>query len=160
MGTALLSFDSGPLDPRLSRSIWFLNALMTVHVNSAETNGQSALVEVHGKPGCEPPMHIHTREDEIFYVREGRLKIYRGADELILEAGEAGILPRNVPHTFKICSPQARWLITMTPGGFEDYFSCVGQPARAMTLPETPCPPDVEKMVRVGNSFGISFPRK
>jgi quercetin dioxygenase-like cupin family protein len=159
MGTALLSFDAGSLDPKLSRSIWFLNALLTVHVNAAQTGGKSALVEMLAKPGCEPPVHVHTREDEVFYVLEGRMKVYRGEEEMVLQAGGAEVLPRNVPHTFKILSNQARWLVGLTPGGFEDFFCCVGQPAKAMTLPETVTAPDLEKIVRVGNCFGVSFQR-
>ena len=78
--------------------------------------------------GGEPPLHVHRNEDEFFLVLEGQLKVLRGHEELSLKAGQSAFLPRNVAHTFKIVSPQARFLNTITPGGFEQFFRDMGQP--------------------------------
>jgi quercetin dioxygenase-like cupin family protein len=157
MATALLSFEQPSVNPRLARSIWFLGGLMTVHVDSADTDGKLALVEMSGKSGFEPPRHIHQREDELFYVMEGKLKAFRGDEEIILQPGDSALLPRGVPHTFKILSGSARWLTYITPGGFEGYFRRLSRPAEKLAPPDVVTPPDFEKFAQVGKEFGLTF---
>jgi len=43
-----------------------------------DTNGAFLLVEATLAPGTEPPPHVHTREDELFYVLEGKFDVYAG----------------------------------------------------------------------------------
>jgi hypothetical protein len=88
---------------------------------------------------------------------EGSLTVTRGSEQLTLNAGDSGFLPRNVPHTFKISSGYARWLVCFTPAGFEEYFRTIGRPAERLALDENPSRPDVERMVSVGERFGITF---
>jgi quercetin dioxygenase-like cupin family protein len=159
VSTALLSFDNNLLDPRLPRSIWFMGALMTIHAEAADTNGKFALIECVTAPGCEPPLHIHRQEDEMFYVIEGRLKVFRGNEELLLGPGDSGFLPRNVAHTFKILSKQARFLAYITPAGFEEYFRTIGRPAQDLTPEENPPTPDFARMERLAQQLGVSFAR-
>ncbi len=83
MATALLSFQNTS-DSELNRSLWYMGGLMTIHADSQDTNGKFALIEFSGAPGGEPPLHVHANEDELFYVLEGKLKVYRGDEELIL----------------------------------------------------------------------------
>ena len=130
--------NPGPGRSLLDKSLWFMGSLMTVHVDAAATNGTSALIEMAGAPGFEPPLHAHRNEDELFYLIEGSLKVFRGKEELTLKPGESGFLPRGVPHTFKILSPTARWLVYMTPGGFEEFFRAVGRPAERLEIESNP----------------------
>lgn len=157
MGTALLSLEDTFIDERLARAVWFCGALFVVHADAADTNGASSLIEIIGGPGSEPPLHIHQKEDELFYVIEGRLKVTCGSKELILEAGESAFLPRGVPHTFKISSDQARWLVYLTPAGFEEFFRTLGKPAARLAPEDRPPCPDVQRMLRVGRQFGLTF---
>ena len=157
MATALLSFGNTPSDPRSGRSLWHMGGFMTIHADSQDTNGQFALIEFSGSPGGEPPMHIHTHEDEFFYLLEGKLKVYRGEEELILKPGDSGFLPRKVPHTFKILSSHARGLVYITPGGFEGYFREMGEPAAGPASPKLKAPPTLAKIVSVAKRYGITF---
>jgi quercetin dioxygenase-like cupin family protein len=157
MATALLSFEQPSLNPRLARSIWFLGGLMTVHADASDTNGNVALIEVTGRPGGEPPRHVHQNEDEMFYVMEGKLKVFRGEEEIILKPGNSAFLPRGVSHTFKILSNSARWLVYVTPAGFEEYFRKLGRPAERLTPPDVVTPPDLEKFAHVAKEFGVTF---
>lgn len=157
MATALLSFQENFVDPRLARSLWYQNGLITVHADARDTNGRFALLEVIGKPGGEPPLHVHQHEDELFYVLEGRLVVTRGSETLVLEAGDAGFLPRGVPHTFQVRSEHARCLVFLTPAGFEEYFRMVGRPAEYLAPEENSVPMDVQRMIRAAERFGITF---
>ena len=47
-----------------------MGCLFTVLADSEETGGQFGLVESLSPKGAEPPRHIHSREDETFYVLE------------------------------------------------------------------------------------------
>lgn len=157
MATAALSLTDNFVDARLERSIWFLGGLMTVHADAAATGGNFALVEMSGRTGGEPPLHVHQNEDELFYVLEGRLTVTRGSEQLTLNAGECGFLPRYVPHTFKISSGSARWLTYITPAGFEEYFRTLGRPAERLAPEENPSYPDLKRMAKVAQQFGVSF---
>lgn len=158
MGTALLSFENKAPEKKQARSINFRGGLITVHADSSDTAGQFALLEIAGPTGGEPPLHVHRNEDEFFLVLEGQLKVLRGHEELSLKAGQSAFLPRNVAHTFKIVSPQARFLNTITPGGFEQFFRDMGQPLNLDGTVEWPQQPfSVEEMIRVSGLYACTF---
>ena len=46
-----------------------------------DTNGTFSLLEATLAPGNEPPPHVHSREDELFYVLEGEFDIYVVGEE-------------------------------------------------------------------------------
>jgi quercetin dioxygenase-like cupin family protein len=87
-----------------------------------ETGGAFALIEAVSRPGSEPPLHVHEREDELFYILEGEARVMVGEAVHNLSAGDMIFLPRGVPHTFRIKSPVARALTWITPAGFEQWF--------------------------------------
>jgi mannose-6-phosphate isomerase-like protein (cupin superfamily) len=72
-----------------------------------------------GPPQLVAPLHLHRRDDEAWYVLEGRLAFRVGDEELEARAGEAVFAPRGVPHTFwNPSSEPARYLLVMTQNTF------------------------------------------
>ena len=67
---------------------------------------------------------LHTHDfDEAFYIVEGELVFQVGDDLVTARAGDLAFAPRNVPHTFTNRSEaEARYLLVITPAGFERYF--------------------------------------
>jgi quercetin dioxygenase-like cupin family protein len=158
MGTALLSFENKIPDSKPPRYINFRGGLIKFHADSTDTSGQFALLEMKGGPGAEPPLHVHRHEDELFYVLEGQLKVLRGHEEIALGPGESAFLPRNIAHTFKIASDCARFLVYITPGGFEAYFRDLGHPAgEDGTSKEPPAQIPVAELLRVGGRYSVTF---
>lgn len=158
MGTALLSFENKTADLKPARSVNFRGGLMTFHVDSTATSGEFALLEMRGGSGGEPPLHVHRHEDECFYVLEGQLKVLRGDEEITLNPGQAAFLPRNVAHTFKIVSSHARFLVYITPGGFEAFFRDLGQPVNEDgTSAEPQNQISVAELLRVAGRYSITF---
>ncbi len=157
MSTALLSFEKDFVDSRLERSLWYMGALLTIHADASDTNGAFSLVEASGKPGGEPPLHVHRNEDELIYVLEGRLIVTRGDEQLVLEAGETVFPPGLVPHTFRIASEAARMLVYVSPAGFEEYFREIGRPAERLAADPNPPAPDFARMEKSANRLGITF---
>ena len=68
-------------------------------------------------------MHIHSREDECFYVLEGSIRARCG--EQVFEAGPRSFIymPRGVAHDWDVTSEgEATVLIITVPGGFEGFL--------------------------------------
>jgi quercetin dioxygenase-like cupin family protein len=121
--------------PSLGLSQWENGNLTTNLAEKKDTNGAFFLVEAMLAPGTEPPPHVHTREDELFYVIEGEFDVYVGKEAFKVETGECVFLPRFKPHAFVIRSPRLHVLALFTPAGLEDAFRGMSTPAQRLELP-------------------------
>src|SRR5215470_3768114 len=93
-----------------------------------DTNGKYALWETIVPPGGGPPPHVHSREEEGFYVLEGEITFQIGEERLVATAGTFANMPVGTPHSFKNESNRsARMLISVAPAGLERMFFEVGQ---------------------------------
>jgi mannose-6-phosphate isomerase-like protein (cupin superfamily) len=138
-------------------AVWFTNNRMTIKASAQTTGGALGVVEALGPAGSSPPLHVHHREDESFWLLEGRLTVRCGDRTFTAEPGSFTFLPRGVPHTFVVeGSEPARILSICAPGGFEQYFVAAGRPAEDDGLPPND-PPDVSLLRRVGESFGLEI---
>lgn len=103
----------------------------------AQTNGAWSMIEytVPAKsPG--PPPHYHKAMEEVFYVLEGTLSFLLDGEAITGEAGSFVSIPPGVVHTFSNASDQnARFLLLMSPGGFEGYFEEVAEIVRSEGWP-------------------------
>jgi quercetin dioxygenase-like cupin family protein len=139
-------------------SYWGLRLLQTFLVEGQDTDGRVSLGEGLARKGAEPPPHIHTREDEAYYLLEGELTFRVGGQTIEARPGDFVWLPRGIEHSFELKTAQARALVLFTPAGIEEAFKQLGEPARSATLPPAPKePPDVEKVVSVFNAYGVGF---
>ena len=94
-----------------------------VLLRSEESGGHVSMVENVVPPRTQGPfLHAHDF-DEAFYILDGEL-VFQVGDELVTaRAGELAFAPRNVPHTFtNRGEAEARYLLVITPAGFERYF--------------------------------------
>jgi quercetin dioxygenase-like cupin family protein len=121
--------------PSLGLSQWENGNLTTSLAEKKDTNGAFFLVEALLAPGTEPPPHVHTLEDELFYVLEGEFDVYVGKEAFKVEAGECVFLPRFKPHAFVIRSPRLHVLALFTPAGLEEAFRGMSTPAQRFELP-------------------------
>ncbi|HZD69223.1 MAG TPA: quercetin 2,3-dioxygenase [Actinomycetes bacterium] len=147
------------LAPGEGPAVWFLGERLTMKATSEQTGGAFALVEDLAAPGGEPPVHVHTREDEAFFLLEGELDVTCGERTLAASAGSFVLLPRGIPHTFRVQGGRpARFLALFTPGGFERFFVEGGQPAQAPTPPPAHQPPDLSKLLELAARYGLDLP--
>jgi mannose-6-phosphate isomerase-like protein (cupin superfamily) len=130
--SALKSFKRAP---SLELSKWYLGSLTTNLAERNDTDGAFCLVQATLAPGHEPPPHMHSREDELFYVLDGEFDVYVGKEAFKVESGECIFLPRRKPHAFVIRSPRLRVLALFSPAGLEDAFRSMSSPAQNMDLP-------------------------
>ncbi len=60
--------------PVEGRTIGVVGDVYRFLVTGAETNGQYAMWEALVPPGGGPPPHLHSREEESFYILEGEIR--------------------------------------------------------------------------------------
>jgi PhnB protein len=108
------------------------------------TGGSLTLIESRTDGGA--PLHVHTREDEFFYVVEGAITVRCGD-----EAYEAGprsfvFLPRGIPHEWDVIGGQTAIVLMMTsPAGLEEF------------LGEYHAAPTAEARDQIAARYGITF---
>ena|SRR5579875_2216397 len=142
---------------REGQAVWFTNNLMVLKATSESTGGAYGLVEALAPPGSGPPLHVHRREDEAFWILEGDLTVRCGDQTFAAGPGSYTFLPRGIPHTFAVeGSSPARILSVCSPGGFEQYFVEAGQPAVGSELPPA-APVDVALLTRVGRNYNVEI---
>src|SRR6478672_3227330 len=144
--------------PSLGLSQWENGNLTTNLAEKKDTNGAFFLVEAMLAPGTEPPPHVHTREDELFYVLEGEFDVYVGKEAFKVEMGECVFLPRFRPHAFVIRSPRLRVLALFSPAGLEEAFRGMSSPAQRLGLPTktlTYSTGDVKTIAKRLNDYGV-----
>jgi uncharacterized RmlC-like cupin family protein len=121
------------------------------------TMGAFEVIEALAAPGVSPLWHVHQREDEYFYVLEGRVTYYVGDRVIPAEPGALVRLPRGIAHTFRIEGTEpARLLEIVAPSGVWGFFKEMGEPARDRTLPPMQ-PPDATKLRSVAAHYGIEM---
>jgi mannose-6-phosphate isomerase-like protein (cupin superfamily) len=95
---------------------------LTCRVTSASTQGEYCAFEFVTLPGGGVPLHIHAREDELYYILGGAFEIQCDGKVFTAESGAMAVLPRNIPHAFRNTSKvPARALTVFIPGGFDMF---------------------------------------
>ena len=124
-----------------TENIWFIDALVHVHVSGEATGGEYALLELLLPPGKTAPQYLHADDMASFLVLEGEVTIHSAAGATILRPGEATHSPAGGRHVYEVTSAgAARMIVVCAPTGFLEYVRAVGRPARYAALPGTVSP--------------------
>ncbi|GAB4452301.1 MAG: hypothetical protein OHK0029_02950 [Armatimonadaceae bacterium] len=92
-------------------------------LTAAQTGGIFSLFHMDADFDAATPPHIHTREDETFYVLEGQFSFWVDGEILVANPGDTVFAPRDIPHLWRCISPEGgKALVLVTPGGFENFF--------------------------------------
>jgi quercetin dioxygenase-like cupin family protein len=95
----------------------------TIKVRSEQSNGTLGVFETVTAPGEGPPLHVHPEMDEAIYVLEGRYRFKLEDDVAEVAPGAFVFVPRGVVHTWQCIGEEpGRFLVIVTPGGFERLF--------------------------------------
>lgn len=124
-----------------------------------DTDGKYAMWEAIVPPGGGPPPHVHSREEEAFYVLEGEITFQIGDQRLVAAAGTFANMAVGTQHSFKNeSSKPAKMLISVAPAGLEKMFFEVGQPVDpGATAAPLPTKADIEKLLAVAPRYGIEI---
>jgi len=132
--------------------------LVTRKVSSDQTGGAYSLFEVTvGAGGGEGP-HIQHREDECFYVLEGRFGFVVEDEQIEAGPGSLVYVPKGVLHAFENAGDTTgRMLVSQTPGGvYEGFVEEAGEPATGEAVPSAmEGKPNAERLAEIGAQYGV-----
>ena len=139
-------------------ALWFFGSLAILKASTETTAGRVTVIEQVARQGNGPPLHVHHREDEWFYILEGELTFWVGGKIIKAPAGSFVYGPRDIPHTFTVTSPQALNFVVTEPAGFERFMRTLGEPAAAHTIPPASVPlPSRERIMAAAAEFGLEI---
>ena len=147
------------VNPAQGRTVAVVGDVYRFLATGAETGGKYALWEAIVQPGGGPPPHVHSREEEGFYILEGEVAFHVGEERLMATAGMFVNMPVGTPHSFKNESAHAaRMLISVAPAGLEEMFFEVGVPvAPGSTSAPPPTKAEIERLLAAAPRYGIEI---
>ena len=136
--------------------------LVSQMAGPADNNRAFDFIIFKMRRGNEPPPHVHSREDEFFYVLAGEMKVYVESEVFVVTAGECMFLPRGKPHAFLLTSDELHNIALITPGGFLDAVNRMNAPAERMEVPTdidtmTYANADLTDTIKVFEQYGVRF---
>jgi quercetin dioxygenase-like cupin family protein len=144
--------------PGEGSALWHGDALWEFRIRSEDTGNRLWLAELTAGKGWASPVHVHTREDEIFVVLDGQLWVQVDGVAREVPAGATAYLPLGRPHAYRVSSDSARFLALGTPGGFDGWFFDTGHPAESRTIPPPATEePDWPAYVAALEAYGVQF---
>jgi quercetin dioxygenase-like cupin family protein len=145
--------------PPQGRTIAVVGDVYRFLATGDDTNGKYALFEALVGPGGGPPPHVHSREEEGFYVLEGEITFTINGERVVATAGMFANMPVGTPHSFKNQSNKpARMLISVAPAGMEKMFFEVGVPlTEGATTALPPTKEEIEKLLTIAPRYGIEI---
>src|SRR5471030_183240 len=87
--------------PTEGRTIAVVGDVYRFLATGDDTNGKYAIWEAIVPPGDGPPPHVHSREEEGFYILEGEITLQVGEKRLVVTAGMFANMPVGTRHSFK-----------------------------------------------------------
>jgi quercetin dioxygenase-like cupin family protein len=145
--------------PNEGRRIAVVGDVYRFLVTGDETDGRYAMFEATVPPGGGPPPHIHSREEESFFILEGEITFQINDQRVIAEAGTFANMPVGSIHSFRNATDKpARMIISVAPAGLEKMFFEVGipMPPGATTAP-APTQEEIAKLLQIAPQYGIEM---
>jgi mannose-6-phosphate isomerase-like protein (cupin superfamily) len=148
--------------PALTNSTWYKGILVSQMAGTADNNGAFDLIIGKMRRGTEPPPHVHSREDELFYILSGEMRVYVDGEVFSVTAGECMFLPRRRPHAFRITSEEVHNIALLVPGGFLNAVNKMNAPAERMDVPTdldtvTYANADLTDTIKLFEQYGVRF---
>ena len=126
---------------------------MRVKVSASDTAGQMTLIEARMAGGHRGPAeHIHVGHDEAFFLISGKLRFRVGDGFQTAVPGETVFASRGLAHGFS--NPEleeARYLVALTPSGYELYFERLAD--RLRKLGAMPAPEELVRLMADHGTF-------
>jgi mannose-6-phosphate isomerase-like protein (cupin superfamily) len=141
----VVSRDTG----RTSEPLNIYGDILYLKLTGKDTQGKYTFIEDITAPNQGPPLHVHHREDEGFYILDGDYVFEVDGRRIAAHTGDFLWVPRDVPHCFQnIGSTPGRILLTLEPAGIEDFFA---------ELATVPGPPDSAKVAPLFFKHGLEL---
>ena len=145
--------------PQQGRTVALVGDVYRFLATGEDTNCKYALFEALVSPGGGPPLHVHSREEEGFYILQGEITFTINGERIVATAGMFANMPVGTPHGFKNESNKpAKMLVSVAPAGLEKMFMEIGVSlAEGATTALPPTRGDIEKLLAIAPKYGIEF---
>lgn len=133
------------------RALDILGNALLEKAGSDDLNGGAAVFVQTVVPAGGPPAHFHRDTDEFFFMLDGELEVWVGADHATLRSGMSATLPRGVVHRFdNVTDKPAKVLVVVTPGSGARFFDDIDR--AHLQLPN-----DMDKLAAIVACHDIQF---
>ena len=145
------------LGPGEGQTVWSLGGRFTVKLEGDQSDKHYSVTEALAFRSTEPPLHVHHKEHEAWYVLEGHMTFHVGGKKLEAGPGTFVFGPRDTPHTFTVDVEPTRVLVFASPSGFEQFALDLGHPGSGTetTPPDGLGMPPPEELGPVAMRYGI-----
>jgi quercetin dioxygenase-like cupin family protein len=144
-----------------ANQLWLLDSLVTIRVSTSEGPDGISVLEHRMPYGSSPPLHLHRTEDELFHILEGEYRLKLQDQEQRVGPGTIVLLPKGLPHTYRVESAQGGRCLTVTVrGDFERFVRAISRPADRPELPKQAGLPSADAMQALKTTaakHGIEF---
>ena len=119
-----------------------------------------AVFAVRERRGAGPPLHRHSREDEVIIVVGGRATFFVASERIDGREGTCVVLPRGIEHGYVIDSDEARLLVVLAPAT-QGIDECMTEMSHYATESVAGLEPGtaqgVERLIATAARFGIEI---
>ena len=145
--------------PTEGRTIAVVGDVYRFLATGENTDGNNAVWEAIVPPGGGPPPHVHSREEEGFYILEGEITLQAGDKQIVATADMFVNMPIGLPHSFmNESSNPAKMMIMVAPAGLENMFLEVGVPLPdGSTTALPPTQEEITKLLKIAPKYGIEI---
>ena len=138
--------------PKQALSIKPFGLEMRVLLTTGATGGAISVIMAWHKPGEGPPDHMHSSQEEMFFIVEGTYELTAGGQTSTVGPGTIVFIPRNVVHRFRnVGDATACMLDWSLPGGQDRYFKAVSELDVSGGFTG-------EKVMEISEKFDTNFP--
>ena len=140
-------------------AVWGPGDLYSLLATGKETNNSFFQFEAIVPEGGGPPPHVHSREDESFYIVSGSLEILLGDKAYQAKRGDFVYIPRGTIHRFKnVGRDAAVQLVTFVPAGMERFFQEVFPEVKDRNAAPPPVTENlIKRMNEAAPKYGLEF---
>jgi quercetin dioxygenase-like cupin family protein len=125
---------------------------MKVLLTTEATGGAISVIMGWHKPGEGPPDHVHSSQEELFFIVEGTYEVTVGGQTSTAGPGTIVFIPRNVVHRFRnVGDTTACMLDWSLPGGQDHYFKAISELAAGDGF-------TAERAMAISKKFDTNFP--
>lgn len=139
--------ESNARDPARGVRLRVLQDTVRVLAHGAITDGRYEMFEVQGPLGSGSPPHHHPWS-EAYFVIEGELDVLVEGRSFKVPAGSFAIAPADSAHTYRVASPEARFIVITSDQRASGFFEAMD---REIGFP----PKSLDDVLRVAGRHGI-----
>jgi len=96
---------------------------VNVLLSKQDSDHHLSVFDYTGNSKGGPPLHVHPKQDEVFFITEGDYLFHAGDKRFSLTKGDTIFLPRTIPHTWTQLTEKGKLLFFFQPAGkMEEFF--------------------------------------